>query len=169
MERLSGGEQVRIRRVRVSDEDALQDLLYRLSDESTFMRFFGQTRTHPHQEVLRLVELDELSSVALVACVADTDELIGIARADLDSRTGAAELGLTIADAWQGKGLGGILLADLTRAATAIGMTALIAEVLPANGRMQRALRHAGFLCTGCQPGPDPLTFRLSLQDREAS
>ncbi len=167
VERLAGGERVRVRRVRVSVEDALQDMLYHLSDESTFLRVFGQTRGHPHEEVLRLVELDELSSVALVACVADTDELVGIARADLEPRTGAAELGVTVADAWQGKGVGGLLLADLTRAATAIGMTAP-AEVLPTNRRMQRELRNAGFLCEG-QPGPDPLTFRLSLQQREAS
>ena len=52
-ERLASGELVQIRPVRVSDEDELQDLLYELSDESTFLRLFGQMRMQKHQEVLR--------------------------------------------------------------------------------------------------------------------
>jgi RimJ/RimL family protein N-acetyltransferase len=160
--RLASGELVQIRPLRVSDEDKLQDLLYELSDESTFMRFFGQVRTHPHQEVLRLVEQDGTTSLAFVACLAETDELLAVARCDLDPRTGAAELGLTVADAWQSKGLGGMLLERLMAAAAASGIRALIAEVLPSNGRMQRVLRRAEFHCSG-EPGPDPLMFRRSL------
>lgn len=161
-ERLASGERVRIRPVRVSDEERLQDLLYELSDESTFMRFFGRARTHPHQEVLRLVEQDGTTSLAFVACLVETDELLGVARCDLDPRTGAVELGLTVADVWQSKGLGGLLLESLMTAAAACDICGLTAQVLPTNGRMQRILRRAEFRCSG-DLGPDPLTFRRSL------
>ena len=163
IQQLRSGERVRVRAVRVSDEDALQDLLYRLSDDSTFLRFFGHRCTHPHREVLRMVEIDQTCAVALIACLAETDELLGIARADADPRTSAAELAVTIADVWQNKGLGSLLLEQLARAAHAAGFSSLTAQVLPANGRMQRLLRRQGFACSG-EPGPDPLTFHLSLR-----
>ncbi len=98
---------------------------------------------------MRLVEQDGTTSLAFVACLAETDELLGVARCDLDPRTGAAELALTVADAWQSKGLGGLLLDRLMAAAAGNGIRALTAEVLPRNARMQRILRRADFLCSG--------------------
>jgi acyl-CoA hydrolase/ribosomal protein S18 acetylase RimI-like enzyme len=166
--RLESGEQVRIGPVRVSDEDALQDLLYRLSDESTFFRFFGHSCTHPHSEVLRLAEFDSACSVALVARLGETDELLGIARADMDPRSGAADLGVTIADAWQGRGLGKLLLESLASAAKKSGFRGLTAEVLPGNGRMQRLLRRHGFTCSG-ELSQSPFLFQLSLGDDVAA
>lgn len=159
---LRTGERVRIRPVRVSDEDALQELLYRLSDESTFLRFFAHRATHPQREVLGLVELSGDCCAAFVAESTETEELLGIARADLDPRSGAAELGLTVADSWQDKGIGALLLEALEGASRTLGFRALVAEVLPANGRMQRLLRRHGFTCSG-EPGASPWTFRLAL------
>lgn len=166
VERLPSGEDVRIRAVRVSDESALQHLLYQLSDRSTFLRFFGHTHIHPHREVLRMVEIDGACSVALVACAAETEELVGIARADRDSRSGAAELSVTLADAWQGKRIGSLLLEQLISFARLRGFRSLVAQVLPSNTRMQRLLRRQGFSCSG-EPG-GPLTFRLPLTKDEA-
>lgn len=48
----------------------------------------------------------------------------------------AVDLGLVIADAWQGQGLGSVLLELLTRRASSRGAHALAVEVLPANSRM---------------------------------
>jgi acyl-CoA hydrolase/GNAT superfamily N-acetyltransferase len=162
LERLDTGEQVRIRPVRVSDEDALQDMLYGLSDESAFLRFFGHSRAHPHAETLRMVEIDDLSSVAIVACHAETEELLGFARADKEPRTRDAELSVTVTDPWQKKGVGSLLLGTLTRAARRSGFGSLTAEVLPSNARMQRLLRRHGFTCSG-ELFNGPLTFHLSL------
>lgn len=164
---LRQGERVRIRPIRVSDEDALQDLLYRLSDESTFLRFFGHSCIHPHREVLRMVELEPSTSVALAACLADTDELIGIARADRIGRGSAAELAALVADSWQGKGVGAQLLQGLVAAAGKAGFSSLKAQVLPANGRMQRLLRGRGFSCEG-EPGEGTLQFHLSLSAKDS-
>jgi len=161
------GEHVLISPVRVSDEDALQELLYRLSDESSFFRFFGHCSTHPHQEVLRMVEVDEACSAAFVARVTDTEELIGIGRIDASPGSGVAELGVTIADAWQGRGVGSVLMNRLIEAARKRGFTSLVAEVLPRNARMQRLLRRHGFAFAG-KPGDSPLSFLLSLQEAAA-
>lgn len=159
---LRSGERLRLRRARVSDEDAVQDLLYRLSDESAFLRFFGQRCIHPHREVLAMVELNDATSVALVASLADTDELIGIARADRGPWGGPAELSVTVADAWQGQGVGHALAEQLIAIARRQGFSSLTAEVLPINGRMQRLLRGLGFHARG-EPGSGPLRFDLPL------
>lgn len=164
---LKSGERVELRPVRISDEDALQDLLYRLSDESAFFRYFGHTVIHPHKEVLRLVELQPQSSIAFVARLVDTDELVGIVRADAAPRSTAAELGISIADSWQNRGVGSALVGRLIEAGRAGGFSSLVAEVLPANTRMQRLLRRHGFTCTG-EPDGNSLDFRLSLRDEAA-
>lgn len=164
---LDSGERIELRSVRVSDEDALQDLLYRLSDESAFFRFFGHAVTHPHREVLRLVELDPTSSVAFVARLVDTDELLGIARADAEPRQGTAELGITVADSWQSHGVGSALLECVIEACRDSGFRELRAEVLPGNARMQRLLRSHDFTCSG-EPGDATLEFHLSLNSEAA-
>ena len=165
---MKSGEQIRIRPVRVSDEDALQDLLYGLSDESTFFRFFGHTKSHPRQEVLRMVELDDARSQAFVACALDTDELLGIARTDLEPRSGAAELAVTVTDAWQGKGVGSRLLDHLLRGAATAGVRTVKAYVMPGNRRMQQLLRSVGFQCTS-EPSPEPLCFHRVLREERGS
>ena len=107
------------------------------------------------------------SYTAFVARLADTDELVGIVRADATPRSAAAELGISIADAWQNRGVGSALLARLIEAGRASGFSSLVAEVLPANTRMQRLLRRHGFVCTA-EPDGNALDFRLSLRDEAA-
>lgn len=164
---LASGERVELRPVRVSDEDALQDLLYRLSDESTFFRYFGHAVTHPHRELLRLVELDPTASVAFVARLVESDQLLGIARADGLSGGRRAEIGITIADDWQNRGIGAALLERLIAASRGMGFESLVALVLPTNARMQRLLRRHDFTCSG-DPLAAALDFQLSLRNEAA-
>jgi len=144
---LVSGERVRIRAVRVSDEEGLQDLLYRLSDESTFLRFFGFKAVHPRVEMLSMVKVDAKRSAALVGCLEDGDsgELIGSARYDLDPTTGLGEVAFSVADAWQGKGLGTALFGELAQAARVRDIPGFSADVLPGNGRMLRLLHRPGY------------------------
>ncbi len=164
---LEAGQRVELRPVQVSDEDALQDLLYRLSDAGAFFRYFGRAGTHPHREMLRLVELDPTASVAFVARLVETDELLGIARADGGPRGHTAEVGITVAEAWQNQGVGSALLERLIPACRALGFQNLVAEVLAASGRMQRVLRRHGFTCSG-DPLAATLEFHLSLRSDAA-
>jgi ribosomal protein S18 acetylase RimI-like enzyme len=90
---------------------------------------------------------------------------LGIARADMNPRSGAAELGVTIAEAWQSKRIGSLLLEQFIPFARRRGFRSLLAQVLPSNTRMQRLLRRQGFSCSG-EPG-EPLTFSLPLTKDE--
>jgi len=66
-ESLPEGERVVVRPARLTDEEHLQDLFYRLSDESSYRRFMAFKRTHPHEEIQKLVDLDYDQNMALVA------------------------------------------------------------------------------------------------------
>jgi acetate---CoA ligase (ADP-forming) len=63
-------------------------------------------------------------------------ELIGVGRYETPESSDVPELAFVIVDAWQGKGLGTILLGDVLRAAAARGFRRFRAYVLADNHRM---------------------------------
>ncbi|HEY3493861.1 MAG TPA: GNAT family N-acetyltransferase, partial [Polyangiaceae bacterium] len=143
---LESGTKISIRPVRISDEDKLQDLFYRLSEETTYQRFHCHRRPPSHEEVLRLVDPGFDASVALIATVngESGDELIGTARYDLTPSTGTAEVSLLVADAWQGRGVGTALFRRLATLGRARGVAGFTADVLPNNGRMLAVFNKSG-------------------------
>jgi acyl-CoA hydrolase/RimJ/RimL family protein N-acetyltransferase len=144
-ERLPGGETVLVRPVRLSDEPALQDLFYMLSDESIYRRFMAHKRTHPHEEMQGLCALDYTSSMALVACAGeDNGEIVGMARYDVEPSTSMADIGFVVTDAWQGKGVGALLLRRMREIAQASGLAGFTASVLVENKPMLRLFQKSG-------------------------
>jgi GNAT superfamily N-acetyltransferase len=143
--RLASGETVLVRPVRLSDEPALQDLFYRLSDESTYLRFMAHKRVHDHEEMQRLCDLDDRSNMALVACAGEEHEdIVAMARYDVDPKTGLGDIGLVVLDAWQGKGIGTLLLGRMAEIARARGLVGLSADVLVDNQPMLRLFQKSG-------------------------
>jgi ribosomal protein S18 acetylase RimI-like enzyme len=58
---------------------------------------------------------------------------------------GCAETAFMVIDAWQGRGIGGLLLRHLISLAREAGLKELTAEVLPNNAAMLRLFRRFGF------------------------
>jgi acyl-CoA hydrolase/RimJ/RimL family protein N-acetyltransferase len=143
---LESGTKLALRAVRISDEGALQDLFYRLSEESAYQRFHCHRRPPSHEELLRLVDPGFELGVALVATTAGEsgEELIGTARYDLTPATGMAEVSLLVADPWQGQGVGTALFRRLVVLARARGVAGFTAEVLPNNARMLGVFNKSG-------------------------
>jgi acyl-CoA hydrolase/RimJ/RimL family protein N-acetyltransferase len=144
-ERLPGGETVLVRPVRLSDEPAIQDLFYMLSDESTYRRFMGYKRVHSHEEMQQLCDLDYTSKMALVACAGeDHGEIVAMARYDVDPSTSLADIGFVVNDAWQGKGIGSILFRRMREIAAASGLAGFTADALADNKPMLRMFQKSG-------------------------
>lgn len=145
-EALRTGEDVLVRPTRLSDEDGLQDLFYRLSDESTYRRFMSFKRAHPHEEMLELVNLDYEQNMALVVTHTDNDceEIIGMARYDVDPATRVADIAFVVRDEWQNKGLGTVLMRRMTEIAKARGLAGLSADVLASNKTMMSIFQKSG-------------------------
>lgn len=142
---LPRGEMVHIRPLRVTDERVLQDLFYRLSDDSTYERFMAHKACHPRREISQLTTYSDAENAALVATSnQDVEEMLAMARYDAEPSTGFAEVALVVRDEWQGHGLGSALFSRLIELAKAQGLKGFTAEVLVSNGRMLSLFKHSG-------------------------
>lgn len=144
-EALKSGVELMVRPVRLSDEEALQDLFYRLSDESTYRRFMAFKKSHTHAEMQELVSLDYEQSVGLVACSLDDHaEIIGMARYDVDPAEDLADIAFVVRDEWQHKGIGSLLFRRMKEIAAARGLAGFTADVLCENKSMMSVFQKSG-------------------------
>jgi RimJ/RimL family protein N-acetyltransferase len=137
---LRNGASVRVRAIRPDDEPRLMALCRRLSPETVYQRFFSVRRLLP-EEAHVFANVDYHRQMAVVAEVDDGQEpeLVGVARYGF-SEEGTADIGLVVADAWQGLGLGSLLLDEILRAGEQRGVQEFSAEVLTDNRRALRLL-----------------------------
>ena len=140
---LRDGSTVRIRVMRPSDEAGLCALLTSLSEESRWLRFYClQNSAGIAAEAHREANLDQ--AFGLVACSGKDERVVGHALyAVIEERR--AEVAFTIANDFQGRGLGSILLGQLAQVASANGIEIFEAEVVAANHRMLHVFRASGF------------------------
>ncbi|MBV9805264.1 MAG: GNAT family N-acetyltransferase [Solirubrobacterales bacterium] len=124
---------VQLRPVRIGDEPALREFVETVSADSLRRRFCGSISPAIAAASLAL-RLDS-DDIVLLAEVPGTPSIVGHAAA---YRIGPerAEVAFVIADAWQGRGLGSIMLSRLATAVGEHGVTTLTAEVLPTNQAM---------------------------------
>ncbi|HEU4795564.1 MAG TPA: GNAT family N-acetyltransferase, partial [Pyrinomonadaceae bacterium] len=140
---LRDGSTVRIRVMRASDEAGLCNLLTSLSEESRWLRFYClQNSSGLAAEAHREANLDQ--AFGLVACSGDDERVVGHAfYAAIDAQR--AEVAFTIANDFQGRGLGSILLGQLADVAAANGIKTFEADVVAANHAMLHVFRASGF------------------------
>ena len=147
-EQLRGGTPVIVRPVRMSDEAAIQRMLYRLSDESIYRRFFAYRHVHPHEEMQKMVDLDYEQAFGLVVHEPDAEEIIALCRYDIEPATRFAEIAFTVRDDWQHRGIGTMLLRLMTAIARARGLAGFKASVLSGNAAMLAVFHKSGIKFT---------------------
>jgi len=140
---LRDGSTLSVRPIRPSDGQGLTSFYASLSMESRVFRFFAAV-TVGEASVKRMTDVDYLTRYGLVAIGGPDQKVVGHAMYVAVERT-KAELALAVADAYQGRGLGTILLGQLAQAANHAGIDVLEAVVKPANHRMLEVLRESGF------------------------
>jgi acyl-CoA hydrolase/GNAT superfamily N-acetyltransferase len=143
---LAGGSAIHIRPLRATDERVLQDLFYRLSDDSTYQRFLCHKASYSREEIARLADFSDARNAALVVTGnEDSEELLAMARYDCDPATGYADVAFVVRDAWQGRGIGTALFRRLARVARERGVVGFTADVLVTNGYMLAVFKASGF------------------------
>jgi len=139
---LGDGRTVRVRPVRPEDIDGIVELLRGMSERSLYFRFFS-ANVDFEKEARRAVDVDYGASYGVVALIGGEGHAVGHAsynRVD-DER---AEVAFTVADEFQGLGLGSIMLVGLAEHAVEQGIPLLEAEVMPENHRMLATFRESG-------------------------
>ncbi|HEY7784107.1 MAG TPA: GNAT family N-acetyltransferase, partial [Pyrinomonadaceae bacterium] len=140
---LRDGSTVRIRVMRPSDEPRLLKLLQSLSEESRWMRFYSSASGSAlAAEAHREANLED--TFGLLAFSGSDERVVGHAfYAVIDEQR--AEVAFTIANDFQGRGLGTMLLGQLAEVAAANGVQLFEAEVVAANHAMLHVFRESGF------------------------
>jgi N-acetylglutamate synthase-like GNAT family acetyltransferase len=119
---------ITIRALRNGETSVVQAVFDRLGPRSRLLRFGGAKNVLLPSDLEQLARIDA-NRHALVA-VAD-GEPIGIARLVRDGDT--AEVAFAVADEWQGRGVGTVLVDRLAADARAAGIRQLVATVSGSN------------------------------------
>ena len=143
---LDDGTEITARPVHPTDQPLMKDLLYTLSEEAVYYRFFTNLKRFPQKEIQQFIYIDHRQDEAIVVTVpaANREEIIAMGRYYLDTKTNRAEVAFVVADNWQRRGIGKFLLRTLTRIAKRNGIRGFTAEVMADNKAMQAVFNRSG-------------------------
>jgi len=159
--RAGGRTAAAIRPARPADLAALGDFFVGLSAQTRYLRFFAPVTPGP--ALLRLLSGGTGTTNAVVATWGEA--IIGHAMAA--DRAGPCsvrmtEIGVVVADAWQGQGVGSALVRALITSAQARGVTSVAMDVLPANRQVLAMIAgHWPAAHTGYSQGCHTICVRL--------
>jgi RimJ/RimL family protein N-acetyltransferase len=129
-----------------ADQQEMPAAVGRTSVESLQRRFFVPKRHFSDKEIDFFMNVDFKDHVALVAEINESGRrvILGGGRYII-VRPGQAEMAFAVVDAYQGKGIGAVLMRHLLAIARDGGLKELIAEVLPENAAMLKLFGRFGF------------------------
>jgi GNAT superfamily N-acetyltransferase len=165
---VAGDIRLSIRMIQTRDQPKLADCFQSLSIESRYLRFFSAKNTLTPAELRFFTECDGWNHLAIGAfelTVGGAEgALVGIARFIRFQEAGQiAEFSLTVADHWQGLGLGRLLLEQLLVLAAERGIQYLQGYLLAQNKRARRLLSH--FEQVNCGSDGELMTVTLTVQN----
>jgi len=143
---LRDGSTLRLRAPVEADRQALVRFYEELSDRSLYMRFHGHP-TVDERLVEPVLDSDWIDRGALIASVSEggEDHVVALANYVRLRDPSAAEVAFTVADSYQGRGIGTRLLEQLAARAAVNGIERFVGEVMADNARMIGVFERVGF------------------------
>ncbi|MGX4655891.1 bifunctional acetate--CoA ligase family protein/GNAT family N-acetyltransferase [Micromonospora sp. SCSIO 07396] len=141
---LSDGSTVGLRPIRPQDAPEIVAMHGRFSERTRYLRYFSPYPRIPERDLHRFVTVDHRDREALVVLAGD--RIVAVGRYErLGPAAPEAEVAFVVEDAYQGRGIGSVLLEHLADAARRAGIGHFVAEVLPTNGAMLRVFADFGY------------------------
>lgn len=149
LRRLPDGTAIVIRPIHPDDDVLERAFIGALSSDTRYNRLLSGRKLTP-EELRRLTRIDYQREMAFIALCASGGKtrMLGVARYVRDAEGSAAEFALVVADAWQRKGVGSLLLGALVQHAQTAGIGRLHGITLATNQAMQNLARKLGFVQT---------------------
>jgi L-amino acid N-acyltransferase YncA len=144
---LRDGRRVLVRPICPEDRERLHVGLHQLSPTSRYHRFHAVVSELSTAQLRYLTEVDQANHLAWIALdpALPGEPAVGVARCiRLPAEPDLAEVAVTVLDAYQGCGLGTLLLGVLSQAAAAQGIRRYRAYVEEDNDAMLRIFRDLG-------------------------
>jgi acetyltransferase len=164
---------LRVRPIRPEDAALEQAFVAGLSERSRYMRFMQHLPELTPQMLARFTQVDYDRELALVALddASGNDQIVGVARYVANPDGESVEFAIVVADAWQGRGVGRILMQRLIASASGCGYTQMTGSVLAINKSMLEFVNRLGF---ASRRDPDDheqmiVTLALSRSRRDAA
>jgi GNAT superfamily N-acetyltransferase len=145
-----GGESVTIRPIRITDAVMEAEFVRQLSPRSKHFRFMGGVKELSPADVKRFCDVDGKHSMAFIATVRldGRETQVGVSRYSPNSKEDVREFAVTVADDWQHKGLGTLLMKQLMSSAKDYGVKQLYSIDLADNTAMRALATDLGMTST---------------------
>jgi RimJ/RimL family protein N-acetyltransferase len=163
-EHLRDGRAILVRALRPDDQADMLAAIDRTSIQSLQRRFFVAKRGFSEQEQDFFMQIDFVNHVALVTEIEENGHraIVGGGRYVV-VQPGQAELAFVVIDAYQGQGIGTMLMRHLLVIARKAGLNELTADVLSENVAMLGVFKRFGF---ASKSQDDPQMRHLALRLR---
>ena len=144
---LPSGASLTLRFAKPDDAEGLQHYFRSLSVHSRTDRFLGALSELSPRELGRFVDAGEDGRFSVLAVTTEDgfETIVGEARYAFAADMGDVELGLSVDDRWQGRGIGSALLHHVQCRAAALGVERLFGDTLRSNAGMMGLARKSGF------------------------
>ena len=144
---LKDGTRVLLRPIKPEDEPLWKEMLASCSPETICARFRPVFQWKRHEIATRYCFIDYDREIAIVAEreAGGARQLLGVGRLVADPDHETVEYAVLVADAWQNRGLGGVLTDYCYEIAQHWGLKRIVAETDPVNHRMIALFRNRGY------------------------
>lgn len=159
---LPGGQAVVLRPIKPEDEPLWLDLLRGCSRETLYQRFRYLFHWETHDIATRYCFNDYDREIAIVAEaeVEGRRRLLGVGRLSADPDVETVEFAVLVGDAWQDRGLGGILTDYCLEISERWGLARVVAQTTRDNARMLAIFEKRGFEAQHLEDGGEVLLVR---------
>ncbi len=151
------GQAISIRPMRPEDLDIETEFVQGWSAQTRYNRLFSAGSFTSPERLKKITCIDYARDMALIATLMleDKEVQIGVARYVLREDDKTCEFALSVADAWQHRGIGRALMLNLMDAAAAAGIETMVGDILSSNAPMLHFMRALGFTLESTPDGPE--------------
>jgi len=151
------GQAISIRPMRPEDLEIETEFVQSWSPETRYNRLFSAGSYTSPERLKQITRIDYARDMALIATVMleDREVQIGVARYVRRKDDKTCEFALSVADAWQHRGIGRALMLNLMDAAAAAGIETMVGDILSSNAPMLHFMRSLGFTVEASPEGPE--------------
>jgi len=144
---IRGGEKIRIRPVKTTDEPLLKELYYSLNERDRYLRFFEVRKEFTHSKTQSEVNIDYQTVFSIGAFVGEIgqEEMVGNATYYLNQDSNMAEYSFLIREDYREKGIGSFLYHHLIIIAKENGVKGFYGNIHIQNKKTVQIIRKGGY------------------------